>query len=196
MPVRQLSPDGISGAGPTVVAEAWVAEGAASHDLIIRLIIQMIRQTPIGASSRSLHRPPERGVDVGNGYSAVQAVETPEGVVNGQDLEPGEAGRGGPTGDGGGAQDRAGGLHRPLGQGGGQAVQDAPAVHEPLHLIAGRGEGLSHPFVGDQDGAVGGQQRAGRPERPTGSPMSCSASKIVTSSNGASEATRAAAATA
>jgi len=43
MPVRQLSPDGISGDGSTVLAVAWVAEGAASHGLIIRLIIRTIR---------------------------------------------------------------------------------------------------------------------------------------------------------
>jgi hypothetical protein len=41
--VRQASPDGISGDGSTVLAVAWVAEGAASHGLIIRLIIRTIR---------------------------------------------------------------------------------------------------------------------------------------------------------
>jgi hypothetical protein len=45
-------------------------------------------------------------------------------------------------------------------------MQDAPAVHEPLGRVAGRGEGLSHAFVGDQEMTVGGQQPAGGPQRP------------------------------
>jgi hypothetical protein len=67
MPVRQLSPDGISGAGPTVVAVAWVAEGAASHGLIIRLIIQTIRRDPTGSDqideAPNLSSPDPTGAD-------------------------------------------------------------------------------------------------------------------------------------
>src|SRR5215218_2953110 len=94
------------------------------------------------SSTRSCSTP--RSCDV---VSAVQAVEAPEGVVDGQDLEPGEAHRSGPAGHDGGAQDRAGHLHGMFGEGGGQAVQDAPAVHEPLGRVAGGSEGVGHAFV-------------------------------------------------
>ena len=44
--VHQPSPDGTSDARSTVLAVAWVVEGAAPHGLIIRLIIQTIRRDP------------------------------------------------------------------------------------------------------------------------------------------------------
>jgi hypothetical protein len=47
--VQQPSPDGIPGARSTVVAMAWVAEGAAADGLIIRLIVQTIRWGRSGA---------------------------------------------------------------------------------------------------------------------------------------------------
>ena len=53
-----------------------------------------------------------------------------------------------------------------LGQGRGQAVQDAPAVHEPLGGVAGGGEGVGDALVGDQDAAAVGQPLPGRPQRP------------------------------
>src|SRR4029450_3209903 len=49
MPVRQLSPDIPSGAGPTVVAEVWWPRTPPSHGLIIRLIIQSIRRDRAGS---------------------------------------------------------------------------------------------------------------------------------------------------
>ena len=65
--VHQASPDGISGARSTVLAVAWVAEGAASHGLIIRLIIQTIRRDPSGAvwtdGAPNVSRPDPTGAD-------------------------------------------------------------------------------------------------------------------------------------
>jgi hypothetical protein len=46
--VSHASPDGISGDRSTVPAVVWVTEGAASHGLIIRLIIQTILLDPSG----------------------------------------------------------------------------------------------------------------------------------------------------
>jgi hypothetical protein len=47
--VRHASPDGISGDRSTVPAVVWVTKGAASHGLIIRLIIQTILLDPSGS---------------------------------------------------------------------------------------------------------------------------------------------------
>ena len=61
------SPDGISGDRSTVPAVVWVTEGAASHGLIIRLIIQTIRQDPSGAiwtdDPSDVSRPDPSGAD-------------------------------------------------------------------------------------------------------------------------------------
>jgi hypothetical protein len=57
----------MSGARSTVVAVVCVAEGAASHGLIIRLIIQTIRQDPSGAvwidGASDVSRPDRSGAD-------------------------------------------------------------------------------------------------------------------------------------
>jgi hypothetical protein len=67
MTVRQLSPDGISGAHSTVVAMVWMTKCAASHGLIIRLIIQTIRREPSGSiwtdGASNLSRPDLPGAD-------------------------------------------------------------------------------------------------------------------------------------
>jgi hypothetical protein len=65
--VHQASPDGISGDRSTVPAVVWVTEGAASHGLIIRLIIQTIRRDPTGSDqiddASNLSRPDPSGAD-------------------------------------------------------------------------------------------------------------------------------------
>src|SRR5215208_3047532 len=67
MAVHQASPDRSSGARSTVLAWPWVAEGAAPHGLIIRLIIQTIRLDRSGSvwidEASNLSRPDRSGAD-------------------------------------------------------------------------------------------------------------------------------------
>ena len=45
-----------------------------------------------------------------------------------------------------------------IGHAGGEAAEDAEAVHEALDLVAGRDEGVRHPLVDDEDRAAGCQE--------------------------------------
>ena len=67
MPVRQLSPDGNIWCRPHSGRRGLVAEGAASHGLIIRLIIQTIRRDPTGSDQiddpSNVSRPDPSGAD-------------------------------------------------------------------------------------------------------------------------------------
>ena len=53
-----------------------------------------------------------------------------------------------------GAHDRAGAGRILIGHAHGQAVQDAPAVHHPFHIVAFGGEGIADAFIHDQHRAV------------------------------------------
>jgi len=63
----QLSPDAISGAGPTVIAEVCWPRAPRPTALIIRLIIQTIRRDPSGAvwtdEAPNVSRPDRSGAD-------------------------------------------------------------------------------------------------------------------------------------
>ena len=82
--------------------------------------------------------------------SGTQRVDPEEAAVHVEHLDRPEAGGGGQLAYGVLPDDRAGGLRRLLGHGRRKAVGDAPAVHHPLEIITGRGEGRSHRLVGDQ----------------------------------------------
>ena len=98
----------------------------------------------------------------------MQPVEAEEVVVDGEHVDAREAGVGRELAHGVGAQDRAERGRGLLDQLRRQAVRDAPAVHHALDLVAGRGEALGDALVDDEDGAVGGERRAGGAQRLDG----------------------------
>ena len=72
---------------------------------------------------------------------------------------------------------------RLLGHAGRQAAEDAVRVHEPLDLVARRGERVGHLLVHDEHGAVlAGEGARSARRASTGRDMSWIASKTVTRS--------------
>jgi hypothetical protein len=63
-----------------------------------------------------------------------------------------------------------------------QAVEDAKPVEETLGLARGRDEPVFGALVADEDEASAGEESSRRAQRVDRYDMSCSASKIVTSS--------------
>src|ERR1700686_113848 len=93
-----------------------------------------------------------------------QAVKAPEIVLDGQDLDAREPGLARIATQRLGTHNRAGAEPGRINSADGQAVQNAPSVHEALELIPGRAERLGHALVGHQYRAARRDQRTHRPQ--------------------------------